>query len=128
MINYDNLKIRQAPIKFLNLLNLFLLNGFLCPTINILLLSTNCKKDYHIYLNLKCYSSMIHIIIVIFSMFFLFFIVIYSLLLSIYYFEIGGIKGINSLTRINSNFETYTILLSIIAYFLIYFDSQKSLD
>ena len=127
MINYDNLKIRQAPIKFLNLLNLFLLNGFLCPTINILLLSTNCKKDYHIYLNLKCYSSMIHIIIVIFSMFFLFFIVIYSLLLSIYYFEIGGIKGINSLTRINSNFETYTILLSIIAYFLIYF-IQYQLD
>ena len=121
MINYDNLKIRQAPIKLLNLLNMFLLNGFLCPTINILLLSTNCKQDYHIYLNLKCYSNIIHIIIVFLSMFLLLFVIIYSFLLSIYYFEIGGIKGINSLTRINSNYETYFLLFSIISYFIIYF-------
>ena len=121
MINYDNLQIRQAPIQLLNLLNLFLLNGFLCPIINILLLSTNCKKNNHIYLNVKCYSNTIHCIIVIISMFLLFFILIYSFLLSIYYFEIGGIRGISSLKRINSNYETYLLLLSTISYFIIYF-------
>ena len=121
MLNTKNPKIRQAPMKFLNLLNLFLINAFLCPLINILMLTTKCENSKHIYLNVKCYSNLFHLIIVIVSMIFLFFIVIYSIILSIYYYEIGGIKGVNSRTRINSNYELYVNFLGIISYFIGYF-------
>ena len=121
MLNTKNPKIRQAPMKFLNLLNLFLINAFLCPLINILMLTTKCENSKHIYLNVKCYSNSFHLIIVIVSMLFLFFIVIYSIILSIYYYEIGGIKGVNSRTRINSNYELYTNFYGIISFFIGYF-------
>ena len=121
MLNINNPKIRQAPMKFLNLLNLFLIHAFLCPIINILMLTTKCEENKHIFLDVKCYSNFSHLIIVIVSMFFLFFIIIYSIMLSIYYYEIGGIKGVNSNAKINSNYEFYSNLLGIISFFIGYF-------
>ena len=108
-------------MKFLNLLNLFLIHAFLCPIINILMLTTKCEENKHIFLDVKCYSNFSHLIIVIVSMFFLFFIIIYSIMLSIYYYEIGGIKGVNSNATINSNYELYSNLLGIISFFIGYF-------
>ena len=120
MLNYNNLKIKQNLLKILNFLNLLLINTFLCPIINILLLTTKCTKNYHIFLNIKCYSNIGHMIIVIVSIIFLFFIIIYSILLSIYYYEIGSVKGLKCLYRINSNLEIYSNLFSILCFYYSY--------
>ena len=114
-------QIKQAHLKLLNLLNVFLINAFLCPIINILLLTIKCNNKNHIFLKIECYKNLFHILIVIISMFFLFIIIIYSILLSIYYYEIGSIKGINNLIGINSNLEFLSNFLGIISFFLAYF-------
>ena len=112
---------KQASLKLLNLFNIFLINAFLCPIINILLLTLKCNNKKHIFLNIECYKNLVHLLILNLSMFFLGFIIIYSILLSIYYHEIGSIKGINCLIGINSNLEIYSNFLGIIAFFLAFF-------
>ena len=121
IVNKISSQIKQAPLKLLNLLNLLLINAFLCPIINILLLTVKCNNKKHIYLNIECYKNFNHFLIVIISMIFLVMIIIYSILLSIYYHEIGSIKGINYLIGINSNLEFLSNILGIISFFLTYF-------
>ena len=119
-IIFLNKKIKHGPIKTLNLMNLLLQNILLFPIINTFMLSIKCTKKKHIYLNIKCWDIE-HFLLTIISMIFLLFSIIYSILLSIYYHKVGTIKIINSQTRINSNYEFITNIISIIIYFLGFF-------
>ena len=74
-------KIHETPIRILNIFNLLLQNYFLCPIVNIFMLSIKCKDSKHIFLNIKCLKGY-HLFIVIFSFFCLFSSLLYSLLLS----------------------------------------------
>ena len=130
LIIFSQTKVRHRPLKTLNILNLILQNFFLCPLINIFLVSLKCENDKHIFLNVKCWSDILHIIIAIASILFLSLCIIYSELLSIYYYRIGTIKVISNQTRINSNHEIFSNNLAIISYVIgflskFYFDDKK---
>jgi hypothetical protein len=77
LIIFSQTKVRHRPLKTLNILNLILQHFFLCPLINIFLVSLKCENDKHIFLNVKCWSDILHIIIAIASNFF--FINLYNL-------------------------------------------------
>ncbi len=119
-------------IQFLGFLNCLLVNYMFCPLINIFGLVFICEKDKHKYLDVKCYSDKIHIIILFFSLTNLIFIICYSLLVIIHFNEIGGIKIIGILRRTNSYFEFICYCLSFIIYIIgfihkNYYESNKKL-
>ena len=119
-IIFTNKNIKHGPIKVLNLMNLLLQTIFLFPLVNIFMLSIKCTNKKHIYLNIKCWAIG-HFLFIILSMIFLLFIIIYSILLSIYYHKVGTIKIINSLTRVNTNYEFFANIITLIIYFLGFF-------
>ena len=108
-------------LYLLNYFNLILQNYFYFPFLNILLIIFKCNSEnYHHFLNIKCYESN-HLILIIINLFFILFFTLYSILLSIYYYQIGGIKNSCGLARLNCNYELYENIISIILYFLDYF-------
>ena len=92
------------------------------------MLSIKCKDSKHIFLNIKCLKGY-HLFIVIFSFFCLFSSLLYSLLLSIFYYQVGGIKTHNFLKRVQCNYELYsnffTTLYYFISYYLQYYTNEK---
>ena len=107
----------KIPIDLLNLINVLLLNYFIGPIIQISILSTRCLDDgNHAYLNATCWT-MPHLIFVIISVINLLFFTTLSVVLSIYYNEIGSINETKILARINCNYEIY-VNLSKIAMFI----------
>ena len=117
----QNKKLKTYILKSLNIYNFFLQNFLLCPLINILMLTTRCKQKKHIHLDLECWKDIKHIILGVISLLFLLICIIYSILLSIYYNQIGGIKNFHLLHNVNSNYQLISNTLSIICYFLGYF-------
>ena len=113
-------KVNETPIRILNVFNLLLQNYLLCPIINIFMLSIKCKNSKHIFLNIKCFEGQ-HLIITIFSFFCLFSSLIYSFLLSIFYYQVGGIKSHNFLKRVHCNYELYANFFTSFYYFLSYY-------
>ena len=119
-------------VQFLGFLNCLLVNYMICPLINIFCLIFICEKDKHKYLDVKCYSDKIHIIILFFSLINLIFIICYSLLVTIHFNEIGGIKFFSILKRTNSYYELICYCLSFIIYLIgfihkNYYESNKKL-
>ena len=103
-------------LHILNFINDFLIHYGLCQIININLLSLYCKKGIHIYLEVKCFKNFMHFFVFIVSLINFLFFFNYSLILSIYYYEIGSIPQKVMRIRVNSNNEIYNNILSIIFY------------
>jgi len=114
-------KIQETPVKLLNVLNIFVQNYLMCPIVNVFMLSIKCEKSKHIYFKYKCFDDYIHILIVFFSLLSLFSCLIYSFLLSLFYYQVGGIKTQDLLKRVNCNFEFYVNFLSMIYYFISFY-------
>ena len=114
-------KIQETPVKLLNILNLFFQNYLMCPIVNVFMLSIKCEKSKHIYFKYKCFDDYRHLLIVSFSLFSLFSCLIYSFLLSLFYYQVGGIKTQDLLKRVNCNFEFYVNFLSMIYYFISFY-------
>ena len=117
----QNKKLKLYILTSLNILNFLLQNCFLCPLINIFMLTTRCKNKKHIHLELECWKDIKHIILGVISLLVLLICIIYSILLSIYFNQIGGIKYFHLLQNVNSNYQLISNTLSIICYFLGYF-------
>ncbi len=113
-------KIHETPIRILNVFNLLLQNYLLCPIVNIFMLSIKCKDSKHIFLHIKCFESQ-HLFIVSLSFFCLFSSLVYSCLLSIFYYQVGGIKSHNFLKRVHCNYEVYSNFFTTLYYFLSYY-------
>ncbi len=108
-------------IKILNFLNFFLQHLFLCFIINVFMLTTKCiDNNKHIYLDMKCWNTK-HIALCFISLLYMLICIFYSILLSIYYNIIGGIKSIHLLASVNSNYKIILNILSLISYFIGYF-------
>ena len=114
-------KIQETPVKLLNILSLFLQNYLLCPIVNVFMLSVKCENSRHIFFNFKCFDDYRHLIIVCFSLFSLASFLIYSFLLSLFYYQVGGIKTQDLLKRVNCNFEFYVNFFSMIYYFISFY-------
>ena len=103
-------------VQFLGFLNCLLVNYLICILINIFGLILKCENGIHIYLNVKCYSDKIHIILLIIIIITFIFFIIYSFLITIFFNEIGGIKFLGTLQRTNTYFEFVCYCLSFIIY------------
>ena len=103
-------------VQFLGFLNCLLVNYLICVLINIFGLILKCEKGIHIYLNIKCYSDKLHIILLVIIIIFFLFFIFYSFLITIFFNEIGGIKILGTLQRTNTYFELFCYCLSLIIY------------
>lgn len=111
----------KIPITLFNLINILLLNYFVGPIVQISILATNCSNGVHKYLNVSCYSDSTHLIFLFISFFNFVFFVGWSIVLSIYYNEIGSINETKILARVNTNYEIYTNLSKISMFIFAYF-------
>ena len=111
----------QLPIFLLNFTNIFLMDYLIAPIIQITLYGSNCPNGEHIYLKKKCYKDLSHIIFFILSMLLLLFFVGYSIILSIYYNEIGTVIGNKLSGRINCSYEFYANLMKIVFFSFAYY-------
>lgn len=108
-------KPHSFPMQIINFLNETLFNYLIGPFVNIFLSCFQCSNGVHPILMIPCYKHWIHLLILIASLIYLAFFLVYTLLLSIYYSQIGSIRDSNML-RINCNFELYFTLLKVIAF------------
>ena len=117
-------------LRFLNILVIFEIYYLIGPTINLCLSALICKNGNHIYLDSKCFSSISHLIVFSASTITLLFHFIFSIILSIYYSDVGNIGEFGTMTRVSCFFEIYsnlTIILLFVCHFLLkfYLDSQR---
>ena len=117
-------------LKFLNILVIFEIYFLIGPIINLCLSALICKNGNHIYLESKCFSSVSHLIVFSASTITLLFHIIFSIILSIYYSDVGNIGEFGTMTRVSCYFEIYsnlTIILLFVCHFLLkfYLDSKR---
>ena len=105
-------------IRFLGLLNCIHVNYMICPLININGLILKCENGNHIYLKVECYSNQIHIFLLVVSLINLIFLFFYSIIVTIHFNEIGGIKISGTLKRTNTYFELNCYCFSFIIYII----------
>ena len=107
-------------LKLLTILIYCEIYYFIGPIINISLTSIVCKNGNHIFLNSKCFSSPSHLLAFIASVISLLFHLLFSIVISIYYSDVGNMGDYGPMTRVNCNFEFYQNL-SIIFLFVVHF-------
>ena len=93
----------------------------IAPIVQITLGATNCPNGIHIYLQNKCYKDLTHIFFVVISILLLIFFAGYSIILSIYYNEIGTVSGNKLCGRINCSYEFYSNLMKIVFFSFAYY-------
>ena len=121
-INLGKFYIR-LPVSLLNYFNLLLIDYLIGPIIMITLLSTKCdENNEHIILHKKCFTNISHLCVVIFGILNLLFYLIYTILLSIYYNEIGAVNENKLSSRINCNYELFIHIFKCILFILTYFN------
>ena len=114
-------KSHSYPLKLFNYIYIFFENYLFGFLIVLFLMSTKCENKNFVIFKDECQKSTKHNTIMAISLFFLGFIIIYSILISIYYNEIGGIQHVHLYKRINNHYEIYLNLFSIIIYFAGYY-------
>ena len=125
------IKPNLSILKFLNILVIFEIYFLIGPIVNLCLSALICKNGNHIYLDSKCFSSVSHLIIFTASTITLLFHLIFSIILSIYYSDVGNIGDFGTMTRVSCCFEIYanlTIILLFVCHFLLkFYLEQKKL-
>ena len=114
-------KSHSYPLKLFNYIYIFFENYLFGFLIVLFLMSTKCENKNFVIFKDECQKSTKHNTIMAISLFCLGFIIIYSILISIYYNEIGGIQHVHLYKRINNHYEIYLNLFSIIIYFAGYY-------
>ena len=115
-------------VQILNILICFEIYYIIGPIINISLTSIVCKNGNHIFLEAKCFSSPSHILAFIASVISLLFHLVFSIIISIYYFDVGNMGDYCSMTRVNCNYEMYANFIMIFFYpihFILHFFLDK---
>ena len=103
-------------LKILGILIIFEVYYLIGPIINISLLSIACKGGNHVYLDEKCFSGISHILVFLASIISLLFHLFFSIILSIYLYDIGNIGEYGVQTRVNCNYEIYSNFALIILF------------
>lgn len=118
----------KFPISIFNLINILLLNYFVGPIVQISILSTKCPNGVHYFLGTTCYSGVEHLIFTIISIINLVYWVGMSIILSIYFNEIGSINETKVLARVNTSYEIYTNISKISMFIFAYLIKHLSPD
>ncbi len=122
----------KIPISLFNFINILLLNYFIGPIVQISILSTKCPNGMHFFLQTLCYSDLTHIFYTIISIINIIYWVSLSIVLSIYFNEIGSINETKVLARVNTNYEIYTniskISMFIFAYLIKHLNTNQAIE
>ena len=110
----------KIPIFFLNLIFVILIFYLIGPIVQVCLMCIDCSDNIHEYLKVKCFSDSSHLFYSILSFFNLLFYVVLTLILGIYYNEIGCINENKMTSRVNCNYEIYMSISKIIMFVLGY--------
>ena len=118
---------RKTVIKpffsLISLINNILFYYLTGPIIHLALNGTKCINDNHEFLLKPCYSNSLHLSILLLNFFF----GLYTLLIietfSLYNYQIGSLHEINNKTRtrINCDYDLYTVNIKIVIFALQYF-------
>lgn len=111
----------NLPIYFINFVNILITNYLIGPIVQISILSINCKDSKHFYLQVDCFKDISHLLILVASIINLLFFLIFSVLLSIYFNEIGSVNENKVSGRINCNYEIYMNISKIAMFAFAYF-------
>ena len=103
-------------LKLLNILIILEMYYLIGPIINTSLISIVCKNKKHIYLNKTSFKGVSHILALLSSIICIIFHLSFSIVLSIYYFDIGNIGEYGVQTRVNCNYEIYSNFVTIILF------------
>ena len=130
-INLDKFYIR-IPVSLLNYFNLLLRDYLIGPIMIICLISTKCDEDNkHLILKNECYKDLKHLLIFIFSIINFVFYFGYSIMMTIYYNEIGAVNENKLSARTNCNYEFYIQIfkniLFVLSYYQQYYKPNSSL-
>ena len=103
-------------LKLLNILIILEMYYLIGPIINTSLISIVFKHKKHIYLNTTCFKGVSHILALLVSVICIIFHLSFSIILSIYYFDIGNIGEYGIQTRVNCNYKIYSNFVTIILF------------
>ena len=107
-------------LQILNILVIFEIYYLIGPIINISLTAIVCKDGNHIFLESKCFSSIPHILVFIASIISLLFHLIFSIIISVYFSDVGNMGDYGTMTRVNCFYEIYANI-AIIFLFAVHF-------
>ena len=114
--------ISKLPVHFFNFVNLLVMNYLIGPIVQIGIMAFNCEHNVHKFLNVSCYSHWLHWVMLVVSIINVILWVSLSVLLSIYYNEIGSVNETKVCARINCNYDFVVniakILMFVFAYIL----------
>ena len=121
LLIYLFIKMNNNPkiilIKIFSSLSLIIINYLLSPLTHVFALGFVSKAGKHIYTKEKLHSPKFLIISII-SVINLFFIIIFSVLLSFFFNEVGAINKRRIYCRVNSNYEIYSTINSLLIYII----------
>ena len=125
-----DIKPSNIILKLLNILIILEVYYLIGPIINISLISIDCRNGKHIYLNESCFKGISHILAFLASIICLIFHLAFSVVLSMYLFDIGNVGEYGVQTRVNCGYEIYSnfamIILFVIKFaFNIYLEEKK---
>jgi len=117
------------PIVIINYINILILEYFIGPCIQISLMTFKCTNGTHDLLKLSCFSDTTHIVFVVLALINLIYFSFISIILTIYFYEIGSITETKYYARLNTNFEIYTnlykISIFVFAYFIKFYSNES---
>ena len=118
-------------LKILNILIILEVYYLIGPIINTSLISIVCKNDKHIYLNQTCFKGISHILAILASVICLIFHLAFSIILSMYLFDVGNVGEYGVQTRVNCGYEIYSnfamIILFIAKFIFNFYLEQKKI-
>ena len=103
-------------LKLFNILLILEVYYLIGPIINISLISFVCKNNKHIYLDQECLKGISHILAVLASVICLLFHLLFSIILSMYLFDVGNVGEYGVQTRVNCSYEIYVNFAQIILF------------
>ena len=117
-------------LKILNILIIVEFYYLIGPIINISLISFVCENGNHIYLEASCFKGISHVLAFLASVVCILFHLVFSVILSLYLFDIGNVGEYGVQTRVNCSYEIYSnieiIILFIVKFaFKFYTDEKK---
>ena len=117
-------------LKILNILIIVEFYYLIGPIINISLISFVCENGNHIYLEASCFKGISHVLAFLASVVCILFHLVFSVILSLYLFDIGNVGEYGVQTRVNCGYEIYSnieiIILFIVKFaFKFYTDEKK---
>ena len=118
-------------LKILNILIIIEYYYLIGPIMNISLISIVCKNGKHIYLEESCFKGVSHILAFLASIICILFHLIFSVILSMYLFDIGNVGEYGVQTRVNCSYEIYSnlamIFLFVVKFAFNFYLEQKKL-